>query len=99
MTVRILKHELKIQEEQIISFPGIILRPLCVQVQHGVPTIWVECGERDWSPEEKMWMRIRLEATGSPVMYGSSAEICLANQYLGTVQVDGYVWHYFWEKR
>lgn len=80
------KYKLKVKEFQIIPMPE-GAQILCVQMQHGDPTLWA-CVDESAQPVERS---ILMAGTGHE-FHGFDAE-----QYIGTVQMnDGFiVWHYF----
>lgn len=77
------KYPLKLEVEQTIDVP-LGATALCVQLQDRTPCLWVAV-----DPESKKAPRqIILVGTGM-------GELTENTHYLGTVQLDGYVWHYF----
>lgn len=84
MTCTIWKYPLKLIETQEILLP---LGPkfLCVQVQNGIPTIWVMVN----SKAELIGQGFRIIGTGWQLTEEPSG------RYLGTFQLDGFVWHLF----
>lgn len=79
------KFPLKIASEQTIETP-VDANPLCVQVQNGVPCLWAEVETRN----PKFNKPIRMVGTGHPV------HLTEADIYLGTIQLDGFVWHVYY---
>ena len=58
---------------------------LSLQEQHGVPTIWVKFPVDDDSSVERKFM-----------MHGTGHESeDMEGTFIGTVQINGFVWHYF----
>ena len=83
MNTTIWKYPLAVVVEQVIDVP-LGADALCLQLQGRTPTLWVAV-----DPDaEKTRRTIRLVGTGM-------AELTADTHYLGTVQLDGYVWHYF----
>lgn len=77
----IYKYPLKITGRQTVSMPaGAVL--LTVQSQDGHPCLWAEVEQS--RPKEDA--PIKMCGTGHPAPDG---------EYIGTVQIDGFVWHYF----
>jgi len=75
------KYQIHIADHQTVSMPtGATL--LTVQMQHGQPCLWAEVDTS--RPEE--YVPISMCGTGHPIPAG---------RYIGTVQLDGFVWHYF----
>jgi len=60
-------------------------RPLCVQLQGDVPTLWAIV---DPLSSNQTW-QFRIQGTGHPI------ELQDGEGYIGTWQKDGYVWHLF----
>lgn len=78
------KFALVVTAEQNILLPD-DAQPLTLQIQNGNPTVWILL-----NPDApKRSRRVRMEGTG----FDSTAvgNLC----YLGTVQIEGFVWHYF----
>ncbi|HEY1309246.1 MAG TPA: hypothetical protein VGF24_37160 [Vicinamibacterales bacterium] len=83
MNTTVWKYPLKLVVEQTIDVP-LGADALCLQLQDRTPCLWVAV-----NPDEKKTLRtIKLVGTGMP-------ELDTTTHYLGTVQLDGYVWHYF----
>ena len=80
----IYKYPLKLDDEQTIKLPA-YSKPLTVQVQHGIVTLWALVDDRNEAKE----YHVRIHGTGNPA---TSAD---PKDYLGTVQLDGFVWHVF----
>lgn len=77
----IYKYTLTISEQQCIMMP-IGAELLTVQEQHGTPCLWANVDDSllyDTVP-------INMTGTGWPHKGG---------RYIGTVQINGFVWHYF----
>lgn len=68
---------------EIITVP-FAYRILTVQLQHRIPTVWYVC-DTDSSNVE---LKIYRVGTGIEMIPGYT-------RHIGTVQLDGYVWHYF----
>ena len=86
MTNKIFKYDLRILDVQVIRLPkGSAI--LTVQMQYGVPKIWVLVDEN----EEEVDRTIEMFGTGYPI------DMTNGRKYLGTVQeLDGrLVWHIF----
>lgn len=79
------KYPLYFTEHQLITVQGPVDKVLCVQMQHGLPTMWVLRNDESSIPT---YLRIRMLGTGQTVE-------AVHGDYLGTVQSDGLVWHYF----
>jgi hypothetical protein len=59
---------------------------LCVQAQGDVPTVWAEVLTVETKTETRLF---QMQGTGwSFSDYGH-------HEYIGTVQIDGYVWHFY----
>ena len=56
-----------------------------MQLQNGIPVIWALV-----NPEERNKEPIIITSFGTDWEIPNGA-----NEYLGTLQIDGYVWHYF----
>jgi hypothetical protein len=83
MNTTIWKYELPLAVEQTIEVP-LGAQALCLQLQGGTPCLWVAV-----DPEaEKTPRKIVMVGTGMPGLNRDT-------HYLGTVQLDGFVWHYF----
>ena len=68
-------------------------KPLCIQVQRDQPCMWAIVNPDTLKVSE----RIIMKGTGweEDTDASSSYADILLLQYLGTVQIDGFVWHYF----
>lgn len=60
-------------------------RPLTVQLQNGEPTLWCEVDDD------------ALRINRSIYVVGTGHQVPLRCAYIGTVQIGGYVWHYYLE--
>ena len=60
---------------------------LTVQLQHGVPTIWAIVDKKAPSKTYQVYF----------VGTGWTLSDSVGN-YIGTIQQDGFVWHYFWRE-
>ena len=78
------KYRLKVTGTQGVMMPD-EATPLCVQVQNGEPTLWALVDPKN----PNVCKGIRMSGTGE-------TRVPSDWQYIGTVQIDGYVWHYFW---
>jgi hypothetical protein len=87
MMREIWKFPLEITDRQNISMPC-VFRLLTVQVQNGQPVAWAVVEPKSARVE----VRFFCVGTGNPEMILSDIQA-----YLGTVQLDGLVWHYFWD--
>lgn len=89
------KFPLEIVKEQEIETPAEAMF-LTLQSQNNIPTFWVYC-----NPErEKVKTKIYCFGTGvfcdlSDKNPNAFSLIANNKKYLGTVQIDGLVWHYF----
>lgn len=82
---KILKYELSTEGNEIV-IEAAIVKWLDVQVQNGNPVVWAIV-----NPEkEPNKNKIVAWGTGWP-----APEVVTDRVYLGTCQVDGFVWHYF----
>ena len=81
------KFPLKLDEFQVVEMP-MFAEILCVQMQQGTPTIWASV-ETNNDPEGR---QIAIVGTGHPAPPPEQSD------YIGTVQMDAYVWHVFAEK-
>lgn len=77
----IFKYPIHIADRQTVSMPAGAV-PLTVQMQHGLPCLWAAVDTSQ--PEEQV--PIGMCGTGHPMPEG---------KYIGTVQDEGFVWHYF----
>lgn len=78
------KYPLSLDSRQEILVP-LGSKFLCVQVQNNIPTIWIMV-----NPEaELMGQGFRIIGTGWKLNDAPSG------MYLGTFQLDGFVWHLF----
>jgi len=82
MSYHIFKYPLLIEEKQWIKVYEDAFEHLCLQLQKGIPTIWMEC-----NPDETpMMILVEIHPTG--------AELDSDNrQYAGTFQYGDYVFH------
>lgn len=78
----IYKYPLHIVAEQIIDLPAAYV--LTLQVQHNKPTLW--CAVLTGTSTYKV--RFFCVGTGHDIPND-------ATYYLGTVQIEGFVWHFF----
>lgn len=79
------KYPLRVQEHQTVTMPT-GSTPLALQMQEGMPTLWAFV-----DPEALLETRnVYMLGTG----HGSLEEPD-NYKHLGTVQIDGFVWHYF----
>jgi hypothetical protein len=83
MNTTIWKFPLAIDVEQAIEVPE-GARALCIQMQGETPCLWATV---DPEAENTRWT-IRMVGTGAGELEEDMA-------YLGSVQTNGYVWHYF----
>ena len=81
---RIFKYELEVADHQTIQMPT-GAQILCVQIQHGVPCLWVLVDPQ--STKEKQTIRV----------YGTGHMIERDGDYVGTFQTNGLVFHVFAE--
>ena len=83
--MKIWKYPLKIQSEQSIEAP-LHWVPLSLQMQGSIPTLWAlvdENGPRGIYP-------VLMLGTGWEIDRPTNPDL-----FLGTVQHDGFVWHFF----
>lgn len=85
MKRKIFKYPLQITDSQKLEIPK-HSTPLSLQVQDGKPTLWVMVDEE----KPKTPVTIICVGTGNPV----PDELDILG-YLGTSQVNGFVWHFF----
>lgn len=88
MRQAIWKFELVVMERQGIVAPPII--PLTLQLQNNKPCLWAIVAIDEPTSQHTIVMRgtgHEWQDDGNPSYY---------SRYLGTVQLDGFVWHYFW---
>ena len=81
----IYKYKLEVKSEQIICTPR-GARILSLQVQDSTPCLWVEVDPNAEGVDRDIYM------------YGTGHPIAVEHRgatFLGTVQIDGFVWHYF----
>jgi hypothetical protein len=83
---KIFKYPLEIRGVQRLAIPQ-GATPLCVQMQHGAPFLWALVDPSDVQTERQ----IAMFGTGQEMPNGG-----VQMTYLGTIQVDIFVWHYFW---
>lgn len=76
---------LEVTDRQTVTVPG-IWKPLCVQLQHGRPCIWAEVDPTD----SNVINGVIMVGTGQP-----SLPMPAGFRYLGTVQVQVFVWHVY----
>ena len=77
------KHVLEITDQQTIkTFSG--AHPLAFQVQDGKPCLWLLV-----DPEQR-------ETNIDFFIYGTGHEVYETLVHLGTIQLDGFVWHLFY---
>ena len=70
-----------------------IVKFLSIQLQDGVPTVWAVCNI-GITRKEKTYNIFKV-GTG----HGWGIEHWSDENYIGTIQENGYVWHYFWEEQ
>lgn len=81
----IYKFPLQVTGEQVLWMPG-EATPLCVEVQNGTPTLWVEVNRSSSKPGYNQLI----------FMFGTGFDIPdTPMQYLDTVQLGEYVWHFY----
>lgn len=81
----IYKYPLEITDEQIIEMPA-MSQILTVQMQNGVPCIWVMVEPIEGLPDRKAV--IEIFGTGHPISKGN-------REYIGTFQTEVLVFHVF----
>ena len=81
----IYKYELDVTQSQKLELPS-NCNILDLQVQNGVPCLWVQLND---ACETKVF-DIQMYGTGWQL-----EESIHSYDYLGTVQIDGFVWHYY----
>jgi hypothetical protein len=86
MEQQIWKFPLRITDAQVIKLPK-SSRILCVQEQNGYPCIWALV----YPHMEMEGKTIEIVGTGHPIPQGGDTQ----RSYLGTVQINGLVWHIF----
>jgi hypothetical protein len=84
MLQTIWKFPLAVTELQTISVPA-SAKALHLAVQNGTPCVWVLLDPN--APRKQR--DILCFGTGNEVL-------ACADRYIGTVLIDGFVWHYFW---
>lgn len=90
MKQAIWKFPLKVEAEQFIEAPAALI-PLALQAQGDIPCLWALV-----SPDApKTKLRIIMRGTGW-VDDDRELDLALKYRHLGTVQLGGFVWHYFW---
>ena len=82
------KYPLQLVDVQAIQTPRLATL-LTVQLQNGVPTLWAMVHEKE-IPETRY---IAIYGTGTPITRNISSLFTI--NFLGTVQMDGFVWHFF----
>lgn len=80
----IFKQKLDIKDIQTVQLPQ-DFKILHLGVQQGVPTIWYEC------TAEMPLVYLDIYCFGT----GYLMDNLPAMDYIGTVQIDGFVWHYY----
>lgn len=88
MSATIYKYPLLEVTGQIIQIPS-MRKFLCVQMQRGVPTLWVLVNPDSKKTSVSIWRVPTGSMENNDLFMGS---------YLGTVQDHGFVWHYFVER-
>lgn len=83
--MKIWKFELKITRSQLVKMP-LKSEIMDIQMQKNRAVMWALCDPGT----EEIEVKINMYGTGSDVNPEN-------NQYLGTVQQDGWVWHFFME--
>ena len=86
----IYKFPLSITDHQFLKVPGVTLQPLTVQMQNGIPMLWLmlETGEPYSYP-------VHCFGTGHEISF----DVYRFQNYVGTIQLkDGTVWHFFTPK-
>ena len=80
----IFKQSLEIEDKQTIQLPQ-HYKILHLGVQQGVPTIWYECFH------DHPLVPLEIYCFGT----GYNMDNLPKLDYLGTVQIDGFVWHFY----
>jgi hypothetical protein len=80
----IFKTKLDICDEQTVELPQ-GSRILHIGKQNGAPCIWYECDT------DRPTMKVTILCFGT----GYRMDDAPVMEYIGTVQIDGYVWHYY----
>lgn len=81
----IYKYPLRIIDRQkIYTFKTFV--PLSIQVQNGEPVLWALVD----TASDQTARKIVMHGTGNEI-----AHSVINYPHLGTVQIDGFVWHYF----
>lgn len=80
----IFKQALEVNDFQVVQLPQ-DFKILHLGVQQGVPTIWYECT----TEMPLVDLDIYCFGTGYRMNYRPPMD------YIGTVQIDGFVWHYY----
>jgi len=70
-----------------------IIKFLDIQLQNGIPTAWAICNIGA-TKKEKTYNIFKI---GTGLHWGT--EHWCDENYIGTTQENGYVWHYFWEEQ
>lgn len=83
----IYKFQLELVPEQIIELTYPLIDCLTVQLQNNIPTLWAIV-----NPESDTIRKLKVEMFGT----GREDKIIGNKKYLGTIQKDGFVWHFFW---
>ncbi len=78
----IYKYQFNIEDEIIIEMPE-MSEILSIQVQDGVPTMWVRVDTN------KPILRRHFN------VYGTGHQVRLIQNHYGTIQFNGFVWHIF----
>jgi len=86
--ITIWKLPLSISKRNIVMVPR-NSQPLTVQIQNGVPCLWVTCDDAN-APEPPT---ITCVGTGHPM------PLTGVHAYIGTTQSGRFVWHWFLEER
>jgi hypothetical protein len=82
----IYKYELQIKSQQVIEIPR-QSKFLTLQLQDGVPCVWLEVNTNNTNTTQRVF---KMHGTGHEFVNNLDV-------YLGTVLINGFVWHYYEE--
>lgn len=82
---KVWKYNLDLKEEFELVMPR-QAKPIHVDLQNEIPTIWVEVREDNEAVPYKIYC------------FGTGWDIPTELTHIGTVQLNGFVWHFYWDE-
>lgn len=75
-------------EDGVTKIEAPIVKFLTVQLQSGIPCVWAIVDT------DRRAKKFNVSLVGT----GWEMEALNPDKYIGTIQIGGFVWHYFWEE-